>query len=64
MPEKGITELDRLSYVVNTIESTCHLVPAGAFKLTPIHEMRRNEAFIAPSVIEEIGENFVHFRQV
>ena len=26
--------------------------------------MRRNEAFIAPSVIGDIGTNFVHFRYV
>ena len=45
LQSKNVTELDRLSFVVNTIERTCSAVPRGAFKLTPLCEVKRNEAF-------------------
>ena len=34
---KNFKELDRLAYVVRTIETQCATVPIGAFKLTPMH---------------------------
>lgn len=45
IPPRGLTELDRLSYVVNQIDNDCHLVPRGSIKKTPMNEIRRNEAF-------------------
>ena len=42
---KNVTELDRLSWVVNSIEAECHTIPQGAVKLTPLNETRPNEAF-------------------
>lgn len=42
---KNVTELDRLAYVVSRVEDECHAVPEGAYKLTPISELRPNEAF-------------------
>ena len=42
---KNFTELDRLAFVVAAIENDTHVVPLGAFKLLPIHEVRRNENF-------------------
>ena len=45
LPSRGITELDRLSYVVRTIEADCQTIPMGSFKHTPTKEVRRNEAF-------------------
>lgn len=42
---KPFLERDRLSYVVNAIENDTHIIPEGAFKLLPIHELRRNEHF-------------------
>jgi hypothetical protein len=45
IPVRGLTELDRLSYVVNQIDNDCHLVPRGSVKKTPLMEVRRNEAF-------------------
>lgn len=42
---KKFTELDRLSYVVRTLEEECAVVPVGAFKLTATHELRYNDAF-------------------
>ncbi len=45
IPAGGLTELDRLSYVVHAIDSQCSIVPVGSYKKTPIGEIQRNEAF-------------------
>lgn len=45
IPKKGVSELDRLAYVVTSVESDCQVIPIGSFKMTPIKEVRRNEAF-------------------
>ncbi len=42
---KNFTELDRLVFVVAAIENDTHVVPVGAFKLLPVHEVRRNADF-------------------
>lgn len=42
---KAFTELDRLAFVVHSIENDCAVVPVGAYKITPTHELRRNEGF-------------------
>ena len=46
IPPQGITELDRLSYVVHQVDSDCTIVPMGAVKKTPLNEVRwkRNSA--------------------
>ena len=41
----GLTEQDRLSYVVNTIERQCQVVPVGAYKKTALKEVEVNDAF-------------------
>jgi len=38
-------ELDRLTYVVFAIENDCAIAPVGSFKMTPTHQVRRNESF-------------------
>ncbi len=38
-------ETDRLSYVVRRIDNDTNVVPEGAFKMLPIHELRRNDNF-------------------
>lgn len=45
IPAKNVTELNRLSLVVYSIESNCACVPKGSFKFTPLKETIRNEAF-------------------
>jgi hypothetical protein len=40
-----LIELDRLAYIVMAIENDAHVCPVGAFKLTPQHELRRDEGF-------------------
>jgi radial spoke head protein 9 len=46
MPLKDFRELHRLAYVVRKIEEESHVVPEGAFKLTPIREVQKNPEFI------------------
>ncbi len=36
IPPKNVTELDRLSFVVHTIEDQCQVVPKGSYKFTPL----------------------------
>lgn len=45
IPAKMVTELNRLSHVVYSIENNCAVVPKGSFKFTPLKETIRNEAF-------------------
>ena len=45
IPAKNVTELNRLSQVVNSIELNCAVVPKGSFKFTPLKETIKNEAF-------------------
>ena len=65
LKKKNLTESDRLSFVVRTIENDTAVVPVGAFKMLPIKEMRRNDVFegLQPEEIDKIG-NYLHFRQV
>ncbi len=63
--KKGVTELDRLAYVVSTVEKECQIVPIGALKMNPLREVRRNEGFKGlrgPSATSL--DNYVHFRGV
>ena len=61
---KNLTESDRLSYVVRTIEDDTSVVPVGGFKMIPIGEMRRNDVFDGLSV-EDLDklEKYAHFRK-
>lgn len=62
---KNLTELDRLAYVVAAIENDCQTVPNGSFKLTPQHELRREEYFKGLKCEELIDiKNYSHFRNV
>ena len=62
---RNFTELDRLLYTVRAIENDCHIVPKGAFKLTELHEVRRNNAFRGLSETEAFCiTNYSHFRNV
>ena len=62
---KNLTESDRLSFVVRTIEHDTSIVPLGAFKMLPINEIRRNDLFEGLSS-DELGkiENYFHFRKI
>jgi hypothetical protein len=65
IPPKPVTELDRLAYVVYTIEDQCQLVPKGSFKFTPLQEVRRNEAFSGlPRDQASDLSGYQHFRPI
>jgi hypothetical protein len=59
----GVTEIDRLSYVVHQIDSDCHIVPIGSIKKIPLKEVRKNEAFrgLKGDQVFDL-KNYVHFR--
>ena len=63
IPGRGLSELDRLSYVVNQVDSDCQLVPRGALKMTPLRELRKNEAFRGLKLKDAKDvNNYFHFR--
>ena len=59
----GVSEIDRLSYVVNQIDNDCHIVPIGSIKKIPLSEVRRNEGFrgLKNNQLFDL-KNYVHFR--
>ena len=60
-----LTELDRLLYHVQAIDFDCSIVPKGAMKLTPTHEVHRNEAFKGlPRERITSLEGYSHFRVI
>lgn len=65
LPTKNFTELDRLSYVVRSIEHDCQVVPIGSFRMTPGNELVRNKVFegLTMSALKDL-KNFGHFRKV
>jgi len=64
IPPKNFTERDRLATVVPHIEEDCQVVPFGALKLLPTHELIKNPAFRGLK-IDEGGnlEHYLHFRK-
>ena len=62
---KNVTELDRLAHVVHRIEAECHIVPEGAYKYTPLQEVRPNEAFGGVSKEAALDlSKYVHFAPI
>jgi radial spoke head protein 9 len=65
LKKKNMTETDRLSFVVKTIDHDTSLVPIGAYKMLPINELRRNDLFEGLSSEDlDKKEKYVHFRPV
>jgi radial spoke head protein 9 len=62
---KNLTESDRLSFVVRSIDFDCNVVPEGAFKMLPINELRRNDTYsgLNPEDLKSL-KKFCHFRKV
>lgn len=61
----NLKEIDRVYYHVLAIENDCHIIPQGSMKLTPTHEVERNEAFqgLPPTEAFDI-KCYSHFRNV
>jgi hypothetical protein len=54
-----------LTFVVYAIENDCSIAPVGAFKMTPTHQVRRNEAFRGIQGTEAGHlSSYLHFRNV
>lgn len=65
IPSKNFTELDRLTYVVRSIDQDCSTVPEGAFRMTASHELIRNRSFVGLSRPEVSDiKKYYHFRNV
>ena len=65
LKKKNMTETDRLSFVVRTIDHDTSVVPVGGFKMLPINELRRNDLFEGLSSEElDKREKYAHFRPV
>ena len=65
LKKKNMTETDRLSFVVRTIDHDTSVVPVGSYKMLPISEIRRNDLFEGLSSDDlEKKEKYVHLRPV
>lgn len=65
VPPKELTEIDRVNYVVNAIETDCQIAPVGAYKMTAQHQVRRNEAFKGLAPEQSLHPScYLHFRNV
>jgi len=63
IPAQGITELDRLAHIVHMIDEDCTIVPLGSIKMTPLNEVRKNEAFKGLKAGDAFNiNNYAHFR--
>lgn len=45
IPDRALTELDRLRCTVYNIDHACQIVPNGSYKKNTLGEVKRNEAF-------------------
>ena len=45
IPDKGLTEQDRLSFVVWSIVANCSIAPKGLYVKNTLKEVKRNDAF-------------------
>ena len=65
LKKKNMTETDRLSFVVRTIDHDTSIVPVGAYKMLPINELRRNDLFEGLNSDDlDKKEKYAHLRPV
>lgn len=65
MPANGLSELDRLSFVVNSIEHQCQIVPTGSYKKNTLGEVMPNDAFSGLQLLQLVDLNhYMHLRPV
>ena len=54
-----------MTTIVHAIENDCQICPVGSFRMTPEHQVRRNEAFKGLSKDDGMRlDNYLHFRNV
>jgi len=63
LPERKLTEVERLAFAVDQIDSECCVVPRGAWVMTATGDIRRNGAFAGLS-LSDAGklDNYCLFR--
>lgn len=63
--KKNFTELVKLTYLIRNIDNDTNVVPQGAFRLIPIHELRRNDTFrgLKPEELRDLSK-FHYFRSI
>jgi radial spoke head protein 9 len=63
--KKNFTELCKLAVIVRQIDHDTSIVPQGAFKIIPCHELRRNETFrgLQQKDLKDISM-YQHFRPI
>jgi hypothetical protein len=62
--QANVTELDRLSFVVQNIDMECSIVPFNSFKSTPNGELVKNLGYKGMSSDQLSLDNFRHFRNI
>ena len=61
--QKNFTELDRLSLLVSLVSHDCNVVPLGAYRMIPTHELVQNPDFRGLKVAQSKNpENYLHLR--
>jgi radial spoke head protein 9 len=63
--KKNFTELCKLAVVVRNIDHDTSIVPQGAVKVIPVHELRRNETFrgLPADKLKDLSQ-WMHFRTI
>jgi radial spoke head protein 9 len=63
--KENFTESLKLAYLVKNIDFDTNVVPQGAFRLIPEHELRRNQSFkgLSPDELLHL-DKFLHFRPI
>lgn len=61
--QKNFTELDRLSIFVHLVDAECQVVPVGAYKMIPTHELIKNPDFRGLKIDQSQSlDNYLHLR--
>lgn len=65
MPANGLTELDRLQFVVHSIDNNCQIAPCGSFKKNTLGDVSPNDAFsgLEVSKLDDLN-SYMHIRPV
>lgn len=61
--QKNFTELDRLALIVYLVAYDCNVVPLGAYRMIPTHELVLNPDFRGLKINQAKNpENYLHLR--
>lgn len=64
-PKENFTEKLKLSYIVRNIDTDTSIIPKGAMKLIPEHELRVNKTFKGLKAHElRAKSSYLHFRPI